>query len=273
MMMRIRKYKARVMNGLIGATAVLYAGAPLVAGTEQSGPVLEAAVAFVTPKATASSANKPISNAAALADAAVEALEATVSRSSHPQALATAFRSYFAFKAAHPEQVTKPYLYYVDYGLSSREPRGYVFDMQAMQLVEGPFTVAHGRGSKENKDGVPVRFSNVNGSYATSLGLYLAEGTYSVRGKASGRAYSSIGLELEGQSGAFNDNALARRVVAHGAPYVTEDKAGRSEGCPAMEPQRAKRLLPKLANGGIVFLFAPDADWMSREPWTLAAGD
>jgi hypothetical protein len=34
-----------------------------------------------------------------------------------------------------------------------------------------------------------------------------------------------------------------------------------------MEPSRAARLLPKLADGGMVFLFAPDANWLSRDPW------
>jgi hypothetical protein len=39
-----------------------------------------------------------------------------------------------------------------------------------------------------------------------------------------------------------------------------------------MEPSRAQRLLPKLADGGMVFLFAPNSKWMSTDPW-LAAGD
>jgi len=86
-------------------------------------------------------------------------------------------------------------------------------------------------------------------------------------GLAGGRLYHSIGLRLDGVSDGFNDNALARRVVAHGAPYVTATKAGRSEGCPAMDQARAQRLLPKLANGGMVFLFAPDVKWLSSDPW------
>jgi hypothetical protein len=73
-----------------------------------------------------------------------------------------------------------------------------------------------------------------------------------------------------GVSEGFNDNALARRVVAHGAPSVTPIQAGRSEGCPAMEPSRAERLLPKLADGGMVFLFAPDENWLSRDRWLSA---
>lgn len=270
MMMSLRNH---LLNGLIGASAVLFVGAPLVDGTEQSGPVLKAAVAFVSPKDSASSADRAAADVVSRTNEALGALMAAVRQSSHPKALETAFRSYFAFKATHPDEVTKPYLYFVDYGLSSREPRGYVFDMEAMKVVDGPFTVAHGRGSAETRDGVPVKFSNASGSYATSLGLYRAEGTYAFHGKAAGRAYRSIGLKLEGESGDFNDNALARGVVAHGAPYVTATKAGRSEGCPAMEPRRAERLLPKLADGGMVFLFAPDAEWMSSDPWTVATAE
>jgi hypothetical protein len=127
--------------------------------------------------------------------------------------------------------------------------------------------VAHGRGSAVDVRGIPVRFSNRRGSLASSLGLYLARETYAFRGTAGGRPYRSIGLRLEGLSGVMNDNAIDRRVVAHGAPYVTADGAGRSEGCPAMELDRAERLLPRFANGGLVFLFSPLANLLNDEPW------
>jgi hypothetical protein len=39
-----------------------------------------------------------------------------------------------------------------------------------------------------------------------------------------------------------------------------------------MEPSRAKRLLPELSDGGMVFLFAPDQKWLDRDPW-VAAGN
>ncbi|MDB4884291.1 MAG: hypothetical protein JWL95_3057, partial [Gemmatimonadetes bacterium] len=178
-----------------------------------------------------------------------------------------AFKSYFAYKTAHPDEIRKPYLYFVDYGLPSTTPRGYLLDMEALSVVDGPFTVAHGRGSAADRYGVPTRFSNASGSNATSLGLYVAKAVYDFHGKSAGQPYQSVGLRLEGVSEGFNDNAFARRVVAHGAPYVTPSKAGRSEGCPAMEPSRAERLLPKLADGGMVFLFAPDANWLARDPW------
>jgi len=199
-------------------------------------------------------------------DAALGALQRSVSRQSHPDALRRAFQAYYNYKAANPGKVRNPYLFFVDYGLDNQTPRGYVFDMDRLRVVEGPFTVAHGRGS--GSGGIPTKFSNRNGSNSTSLGLYLAQETYAFRGKSGGRAYQSVGLRLSGLSGAFNSAARSRGVVVHGAPYVTAARAGRSEGCPAMEPARARRLIPKISNGGMVFLFSPrDSNWMTRDPW------
>jgi hypothetical protein len=265
-----------VQNVLVGTSALLLVGAHFVPEQDRqtTGPVLEAAVAFVSPKSAAADSAAPGSTEhaiAAVTKTALGAFAGVVRPLSRPEALEGAFRSYFAYKTAHPNEVRKPYLYFVDYGLPSTEARGYVFDMESLKVVDGPFTVAHGRGSSTGKDGVPTRFSNVSGSNATSLGLYLAKAAYDFHGKSGGRAYTSIGMRLEGVSRGFNDNAFVRRVVAHGAPYVTPAKAGRSEGCPAMEPSRAQRLLPKLADGGMVFLFAPDADWMTRDQWLASS--
>jgi hypothetical protein len=210
--------------------------------------------------------------APAAVDEALKALSFHVVDSSHPEALRTAFQAYFNYREARPGQVRKPYLYFVDLGLDNRTPRGYVFDMDELTLVEGPFTVAHGNGSSSSANGVPTSFSNRPGSKASSLGLYLAQGTYTFRGKAGGRAYTSVGLRMRGESGDFNGAARDRGIVAHGAPYVTAQRAGRSEGCPAMEPARAARLLPLIANGGVVFLYSPrDAHWLRDDPWIRGA--
>jgi hypothetical protein len=257
-------------NVLVGASALLFAGSQFSPRHDQSGPVLSAAASFVAGHSaapTVSGAPSASSTLSEITTAALSAFANAVRPLSRPHALADAFRSYFAFKTTHPDEVRKPYLYFVDYGLPSTTPRGYVFDMQSLRIVDGPFTVAHGRGSSTSQYGVPTRFSNASGSNATSLGLYVAKSTYDFHGKSAGHPYQSVGLRLDGVSNGFNDNALARRVVAHGAPYVTPSRAGRSEGCPAMEPSRAQRLLPKLADGGMVFLFAPDANWLSRDPW------
>src|SRR6185437_2224619 len=143
----------------------------------------------------------------------------------------------------------------------------YVFDMSSLKIVDGPVTVAQGRGSSTDKDGIPTKFGNASGSARTSLGWYVTKALYPFTGHTGGSRYSSIGMRLMGVSKGFNDLAYARGVVAHGAPYVTATKAGRSEGCPAMEPTRAQRLLPMLADGSMVFLFAPDANWLANDPW------
>jgi hypothetical protein len=265
-----------LQNGLIGAFALVYGSTQLAPASGTHGPVVDAVASVVrrTPAAEGiPGAARPETGILASVDAALAAFRTAVRPLSHSQALEEAFRGYFAFKSAHPDEVRKPLLYFVDYGLPSTTPRGYVFDMSALKIVDGPFTVAHGRGSSTSRYGVPTRFSNARGSAATSLGLYVAEETYSFHGKAGGRSYSSLGLRLTGVSGDFNDNARARRVVAHGAPYVTPSKAGRSEGCPAMEQVRAKKLLPALANGGMVFLFAPESDWMAQDPWLTASSE
>lgn len=267
------KLSSYLKHGLIGATALTLVGARLVPGADSKSPSLFAASPVAAAPRTASASGKAGGSLLEKTTAAVKAFADAVRPLSHPKALEVAFHSYFTFQAAHPEQVRKPLLYFVDYGLPSTEPRGYIFDMRTLSVVEGPFTVAHGRGSSRTRYGTPTRFSNAPGSAATSLGLYVAEGTYSFHGHAGGRAYSSIGLRLKGVSGDFNSNALARGVVAHGAPYVTASRAGRSEGCPAMEDARAHRVLPELAEGGMVFLFAPDQEWMADDPWVTASAE
>ena len=264
------KYLEGAVIGL-GALAFTTARvAPAQHGTSSTSAVI---AAFSAPRATSPDSGHHGTSATAIASAtqrAIAALGDAVRPLSSPHSLEDAFRSYFAFKTAHPEEVRKPYLYFVDYGLPSTAPRGYVFDMSSLEVLDGPFTVAHGRGSSESRYGVPTRFSNDMGSEASSLGLYLTENAYHFLGRSAGRLYHSIGLRLVGVSGDYNDNAFSRRVVAHGAPYVTPTKAGRSEGCPAMELSRAQRLLPKLAEGGMVFLFAPDSDWLAGDPWVSA---
>jgi len=270
-----------MQNVLIGAAAVLVAGTQLLPDHEQQGPVLAAATAFVTGQPLTASAGAapavPTSTASANAveshtQAAVAALSSRVRTLSSSQALEDAFHSYFAFRAEHPDEVKKPLLYFVDYGLSSTEKRGYVFNMDDLSIVDGPFTVAHGRASSTSQYGVPTKFSNAFGSDATSLGLYVTRALYTFHGHSAGHPYTSVGVRLDGVSTGFNDNAYARKVVAHGAPYVTPTKAGRSEGCPAMEPARAARLLPQLANGAMVFLFAPNSAWLADDPWIGSPG-
>lgn len=260
----------------VAAVVVLMLFLPIIAVHADVPPA--AAPVADEPLGTPVSRDEPIGTpvaapaASAATEMALRALARHVKRTSHPEALRIAFDAYFRYRAANPELVRKPYLYYVDLGLSNATARGYVFDMESMTLVEGPFNVAHGRGSSKQRNGVPTRFSNRSGSKTSSLGLYLGQETYTFGGKSAGRVYRSVGLRMRGESGEFNSAARARGIVAHGAPYVTSREAGRSEGCPAMESQRAQRLLPLIANGGVVFIFSPnDARWLREDPWVQAS--
>src|ERR1043166_276436 len=194
--MMVEKY---LQNTLIGTVALVVAAAHFVPGADKPGPVSAAVVAAVRAPllATTTSTAKNAESAdptVEKAKAALGALSALVRPLSHPQALEDAFRSYFAFKNAHPNEVRKPFLYFVDYGLSSTTPRGYVFNMNDFSIVDGPFAGAHGRGSSTSQYGVPSRFSNSSGAATSSLGLYVAGNTYDFTGHSGGRTYSAVGM-------------------------------------------------------------------------------
>jgi hypothetical protein len=253
------------------------AAAPVAGAVRDTAAAAPAPSAPVTVQTTARAVLEGVglesSARAARVQTALGTLGPSVGKQSDPDALRMAFQAYYKYKETNPGQVRKPYLYYVDYGLDAHTPRGYVFDMEKLEVVDGPFNVAHGRGSAPNARGIPTRFSNREGSNATSLGLYLAQETYAFSGKAGGKRYTSVGLRLKGLSGRYNSEARARGVVAHGAPYVTASRAGRSEGCPAIEPGRARELLPRISNGGLVFLFSPlERTWMKSDPWASDVG-
>jgi hypothetical protein len=242
-----------------------------VANLGSSAPRAPFTPAPVRPSIAKSSTAPSASSLSERVEIALQSLSPYVKRQSDANALRTALHAYYAYQAARG-QSNNPYFYFVDYGLDGQTPRGYVFDMRQLTLIDGPFMVAHGRGSSNGKYGVPTRFTNSAGSSSTSLGLYRAGETYGFTGHSGGRTYGSIGLRLDGLSGKFNSSARSRGVVAHGAPYINASGAGRSQGCPAMEQQRARKLLPMLANGALVFLYSPrDTGWLQQDPWANAA--
>ena len=112
--------------------------------------------------------------------------------------------------------------------------------------------VAHGQGSG---DDVPNAFSDREGSHQTSLGLYLTDETYE-----GGNGYS---LKLHGLSKGFNESAMQRYIVMHGAPYVNPDavsalgRLGRSWGCPAVRTEVAAPIIDTLKRGQFIYAHGP----------------
>ncbi|BBD79664.1 murein L,D-transpeptidase catalytic domain family protein [Aerosticca soli] len=146
----------------------------------------------------------------------------------------------------------------IDYSRSSREPRLWVFELATGRLLYQE-VVAHGQGSGED---VPTRFSNAGNSHASSLGLFVTGDPYI--------GHNGYSLRLLGLDPGFNDAALARAIVIHGAAYVDPEAArrrgrlGRSWGCPALRSAVARPIIDVLKSGQFVFSYYPDQQWLTR---------
>jgi L,D-transpeptidase catalytic domain len=144
----------------------------------------------------------------------------------------------------------------IDYSKASTEPRLWVLDLERERVLFEEL-VAHGRGSGEN---FASRFSNLDGSYQTSLGLFRTADTY-----VGANGYS---LRLDGLEAGVNDRARERAIVMHGAPYVSEanvrtvGRLGRSHGCPALRPGVARTVIDTIKQGSLVFAYYPDQQWL-----------
>lgn len=162
--------------------------------------------------------------------------------------------------AASGRAAAAPRLAVIDYSRPSTEPRLWLLDVESGRVLAVEH-VAHGRGSGENQ---ATRFSNVEGSFQTSLGLYVAAETYH-----GGNGYS---LRLDGLDPGFNDRARERLIVIHGARYVDpllaarQGRLGRSFGCPALRPEIAGEVIDLLKDGQLVFAYYPDPDWLASSP-------
>lgn len=147
--------------------------------------------------------------------------------------------------------VRRAVLTVIDYTLPSHVRRLWVLDLERGTVLAHEF-VAHGRGSGED---VATRFSNNSGSYQSSLGTFVTADTY--------QGAHGLSLRLEGLNPGLNDHAMQRRLVVHGAPYVSENtirqtgRLGRSEGCPALSTTAAPRVIDMIAGGSVLFAYYP----------------
>jgi hypothetical protein len=70
-------------------------------------------------------------------------------------------------------------------------------------------------------------------------------------------------MRLRGLDLGLNDQAEARAIVIHGAPYVDPELAarwgrlGRSWGCPAVRTAIAHELIDRIKDGSVVFAWHP----------------
>ncbi|HVS13820.1 MAG TPA: murein L,D-transpeptidase catalytic domain family protein [Thermoanaerobaculia bacterium] len=148
------------------------------------------------------------------------------------------------------------YLTVIDYSLPSTRRRLWLFDLEQRRLVAREL-VAHGVNTGEDR---ATRFSNVEGSRQTSLGLFRTAETY-----YGGNGYS---LRLDGLERGVNDLARPRTIVMHGAWYVSEQFArehgrlGRSWGCPALDRAVTRKVIDRIKEGHLLFAYYPDENWL-----------
>jgi hypothetical protein len=146
----------------------------------------------------------------------------------------------------------------IDYTRPSLEPRLWVFDLSGPRLLFEEL-VAHGQGSGEN---LPTRFSNAEGSHASSLGLFVTGDSY--------LGQNGYSMRMDGLEPGVNDRARERAIVMHGAGYVDaifgkrQGRLGRSWGCPAVREAVAQRMIDVLKGGQFLFAYYPDSGWLTR---------
>jgi L,D-transpeptidase catalytic domain len=144
-----------------------------------------------------------------------------------------------------------------DYSQSSNKKRLYVIDLKNKKLLFNTY-VAHGRNTGEE---YAKSFSNVEGSFKSSLGFYVTE-------KPITGSHTGYSLLLRGVEKGFNDNAQKREIIIHAADYATENfikkygRLGRSYGCPALPPELNKAIIEAIKNGTCLFIYNPNNNYL-----------
>jgi hypothetical protein len=129
----------------------------------------------------------------------------------------------------------KDFCFLIDMKIPSGKNRFFVYSLPGDSIITSGLTT-HGSGSQTETDA--LIFSNIEGSYATSIGKYKIGEKYS--GKF-GTAYKLFGLDKT------NSNAYVRAVVLHSHPYVPAQEVYPqpiclSWGCPTVSPSYLKVL-------------------------------
>ncbi|WP_420605216.1 murein L,D-transpeptidase catalytic domain-containing protein [Novosphingopyxis sp.] len=136
----------------------------------------------------------------------------------------------------------------VDYAAHSSSPRFYIVDLE--RRTAHALRVTHGSGSDPDHDGYLDRFSDRDGSNATSRGAYRTAEVYDGR---YGRAERLDGLD------ASNRTARARAIVIHNAWYAepaivaSQKKLGRSQGCFAFSAHDLPEVMDDLPPGSLIY--------------------
>lgn len=165
------------------------------------------------------------------------------------------------FMGTRDVTIRNDFIAIIDFSKPSSERRLFIMDLKKGTMTK--HFVAHGKGSGVR---IASKFSNIDGSKMSSLGLYLGGNTYY---GSHGESLNLYGLE------ASNSKAAERDIVVHAAKYVSEDyvlsqgRLGRSWGCPAVAPGIIRRMLNNFKDGGLVYAYHKDLTAESTKEPTL----
>jgi L,D-transpeptidase catalytic domain len=150
------------------------------------------------------------------------------------------------------------YLTICDFSQSSKQKRLYIIDVVNSKLITNTY-VAHGKNSGGE---YATQFSNVPESLQSSLGFYVTAQTYI--------GEHGLSLRINGVDPGYNDKALMRSIVIHGAAYVDAGRAkagimmGRSFGCPAVPEKESSKIITTIKNGTCLFIYHPNRNYLLR---------
>lgn len=179
----------------------------------------------------------------------------------NPEVFNKAFLGFTNLKKAGKLPENSNLISIVDFSLSSTQKRLWVIDLEKKVVIFNSL-VAHGKNTGEE---FAQKFSNTESSYQSSLGFYITESTYN-----GSNGYS---LKLLGMDPGYNDAALQRAIVMHGADYVSEDfiksqkRIGRSWGCPAVPRALAEPIIDTIKGQNCLFIYYPDQQYLSESAW------
>ena len=194
---------------------------------------------------SAQTTEERIASAAAVPRPPQRGLAATAAPTVNPVLV----RRALAALARHNEAVwSRDVIAIADFGLPSSATRFHLVDLLAGTVTS--LRVTHGKGSDPDHSGMLERFSNEEGSLATSEGAYLTGPTYT---GIHGYSRRLAGLDLT------NDHAETRAIVIHAAWYAepavlaAQGKLGRSDGCFAFSATDEALVLARLGRGRLIY--------------------
>ena len=169
-----------------------------------------------------------------------------------------------AFQKAYVNGDTESMIFtIIDFELSSADKRLWVINLETGALLHHE-QVTHGRNSDRNHDGFvdsAQGLSNRDGSYQSNIGLLRTAETY------HSTKFGGTAMRMDGLESGFNDNARARAIVMHPADYADRQEGqvlGRSQGCPALDPDVSGEVIETIKDGTLIFQYYPDPNWLEN---------